>query len=224
MKKTVKLEKTKRIIYSAVALSLCIVALYSFWSWNKNNNDISPDVTDSYSETTINAVDDIQANTPVTNIPDDREDVSATTTEPLTVFYSFPLGDSIAKNFSNNELVKNSTTGDWRTHNGADIKGKSGDRVNAISDGTVISLSHDALWGTVVEIDHHNGVTAKYCGLRKGSTVKPGDDVKANDKVGLLDTIPIESDDGTHLHIEITKDGALVSPTDYLGKDIAING
>ncbi len=220
--KKVNDEKFKRILYSVSALVLCFVALFSFWQSNKDNDGTLPEVTDSFTEPSTKKIDEIQANTPVTNVPDDRYDVETTTEPPKTVFYSFPLGDSVSKEFSGNELVKNVTTDDWRTHNGVDIKGALGDRVNAIADGTVTELTHNALWGTVITIDHGNGIVAKYYGLRKDSTVRAGDDVKANEKVGLLGEIPLESDDGVHLHIEITKDGKLVSPTAYLGKEVDI--
>ncbi len=220
--KKVNDEKIKRVLYSVCALALCFVALFSFWLSNRDNDGNLPDVTDSFTESTTEKSADVQANTPVTNVPDDRYDIETTTEPPQTVSYIFPIGSSVSKEFSGDELVKNATTGDWRTHNGVDIKGALGDRVNAIADGTVTELTHNALWGTIVTIDHGNGIIAKYYGLRKDSTVRAGDEVKAKDKVGLLGEIPIESDDGVHLHIEITKDGRLVSPTAYLGKEVDI--
>ena len=83
-------------------------------------------------------------------------------------------------------------------------------------------MRDDTLWGTVVTINHNNGIVAEYCGLQKDSTLKAGATVKANEKIGLLGEIPIEKDDGIHLHLEIMKDGNLVSPSDYLGKSVDI--
>ncbi len=220
--KKVNDEKIKRIIYSVCALALCFVALFSFWQSNRDNDGILPEVTDSFTQTETKPKEDIQVNTPVTNVPDDRYNTETTTEAQKTITYSFPLGKSVSKEFSGDELVKNITTGDWRTHNGVDIKGQNGDRINAIADGTVTLISHNALWGTVVTVDHGNEITAKYCGLRKDSTVNAGDEVKAGDKIGLLDEIPIEADDGIHLHLEITKNGKYVSPSDYLGKEVDI--
>ncbi len=223
LKKTVNQENFKRILYSVTALVLCFVALFSFWMSNKDNDGVLPDVTDSVSTTKNAPREDIQVNTPVTNVPDDRYDNITTTTEAVQdIFYSFPLGNSVSKEYSKDELVKNATTGDWRTHNGVDIKGKKGESVKAISDGTVTHLSHNALWGTTITIDHGNGIVAKYCGFEKDSTVKPGDDVKANQQIGTLGEIPLENADGIHLHLEITKDGVSVSPSDYLGKHVDI--
>ncbi len=222
MKKNVTQENAKRILYSVVVLALCCVSLFAFWKQSNNNKDFIPESSTSTTKEADHKKD-IQANTPVTNVPDERNDVTTTTEPLLTVEFAFPLKSTIDKEFSKNELVKNNTTGDWRIHKGIDIKGASGDRINAIDDGTVTELQHNALWGTIVTIDHNNGFIAKYCGLRKDSTVKPGDEVKKNDKVGLLDEIPIEKQDGIHLHLELYKDGNAISPSEYLGKSVDIS-
>ena len=224
MKKSVKQENAKRVIYSLVVLALCGATLFAFWEQSNKNEDFIPD-TGTKSSVESETIGEIEVNVPVTNVPDEREKTTiTTTTEPLiTVEFAFPLKGTISKEYSRNELVKNTTTGDWRIHKGIDIKGASGDRINAIDDGVVTEVVHNALWGTVVTVDHDNGFIAKYHGLRKDSTVKPGDAVKKNGKIGLLHEIPIEKDDGIHLHLELYKDGVAISPSDYLGKSVDIS-
>lgn len=222
MKKSVQQENVKRILYSVVVLILCFVTLFAFWKQSNDNDDFIPEAdTSTLAETETRR--EIEANTPITNVPNERIDTTTTTEPLLTVEFAFPLKGTIAKEFSKDELVKNATTGDWRIHKGIDIKGASGDRINAIDDGIVTELVHNALWGTVVTIDHGNGFVAEYYGLRRDSTVKPGDEVKKNDKVGLLDEIPIEKSDGIHLHLELYKDGVVISPSEYLGKSVDIS-
>lgn len=218
MKRIRNQEKYKKIIYSAAALGICAATLFSFWMANKDNNGVLPDENSTVS-TTETTTEEAPVNNPVTNIPDERYN-DTTTKAPISVYYSYPLGNKIAKEYSKGEIVKNKTTDDWRTHNGVDINGAKGDQVNAICDGEVIAVRDDPLWGTVVTIDHGNGITADYCGLEKGSTVQPGDTVKINQKIGVLGEIPLESADGVHLHLEIHRDGVTVSPTDYLDKRI----
>lgn len=217
-------EKFKRNLYSVTALALCLVTLFSFWLANRNNDEFIPEGTDVTSQKDVITEKDVQVNTPVQNIPDERYD-NITTEAPviLSVEFVFPLKGSASKEFSRDELVKNVTTGDWRIHKGIDIKGASGDRINSVYDGTVTELVDSALWGTVVTVDHDNGFVAKYCGLRKDSTAKPGDEIKAGEKIGLLDEIPLEKDDGIHLHFELYKDGKVVSPSEYLGKKVDIS-
>ena len=214
-------EKIKKVIYSTCAVALCGATLFSFWLSNKDNvptEDISK--TSTTTETTTEK--EIQVNTPVTNVEDDRYITTTTEEAPKQVYYSFPLGDKVSREYSKGELTKNKTTDDWRTHNGVDINGTLGDPIKAICDGEVTEVRDDTLWGTVVTINHNNGIVAEYCGLQKDSTLKAGATVKANEKIGLLGEIPIEKDDGIHLHLEMLKDGNLVSPSDYLGKRVDI--
>ena len=222
MKRIKNQEKIKKTIYSVSALALCGVTLFSIWFSNKDNN-ITPQESDTTITTTEQTTEDVQVNTPVENVRDDRTDPVTTTEEtPISVFYSFPLGNKVAREYSKGEIVKNETTDDWRTHNGVDINGAEGDQVNAICDGVVTELEHSEIWGTIITINHGNGFTAKYYGLQKGTTAQPGDEVKANSKIGVLGEIPIESADGIHLHFELYKDGVTVSPSDYLGKRVDI--
>lgn len=222
MKRIKNQEKIKKTIYSVSALALCGVTLFSIRFSNKDNN-ITPQESDTTITTTEQTTEDIEVNTPVTNVRDDRTDPVTTTEEtPISVFYSFPLGNKVAREYSKGEIVKNKTTDDWRTHNGVDINGAEGDQVNAICDGVVTELEHSEIWGTIVTINHGNGFTAKYYGLQKDKVAQPGDEVKANSKIGVLGEIPIESADGIHLHFELYKDGVTVSPSDYLGKRVDI--
>ena len=219
MKRIRNIEKIKKTIYSTAALGICAATLFSFWMANKDNNTQSPDENSTIS-TTQTTTEEAPVNNPVNDIPDDRYNTESTTKEAVSVYFSYPLGNKIAKEYSKGEIVKNKTTDDWRTHNGIDINGAKGDQVNAICDGEVTAVRDDALWGTVVTIDHGNGITADYCGLEKNSTVQPGDIVKINQKIGVLGEIPLENADGIHLHLEMQRDGATISPSDYLDKRI----
>lgn len=132
--------------------------------------------------------------------------------------FSMPMGTTIGKDFSNGELVQSKTMGDWRVHNGIDFKGTTGDPVKAVNNGNIIKVYEDAMWGTVVEIDHGDGMIARYCGLGKGSTVVEGESIKINDKIGNLGTVPIEIGEDVHLHFEILQDGVAVDPLIAMGK------
>ena len=224
MKKAFNTENFKKVVYSVTALALCGVTLFAFNMQNRDNEDISSQNSDLHTEAEPSEeriTDEIEVNNPVENIPDDRF-TEPLTQQPTDVYYAYPFEGSVIKAYSGENLVKNSTTEDWRTHGGIDIGGSAGGRVNAICDGTVTHLEHNALWGTVLTIDHGNGITARYCGLEKGSTLTPGDEVKINEKIGVLGEIPIEKADGIHLHIEISRDGKAVSPALYLGKRVDI--
>ena len=69
-----------------------------------------------------------------------------------------PLDGETDKGFSDGEMVQSATMGDWRVHNGVDFRGAVGDPVKAINNGVVKAVYDDVLWGTVVEIDHGDGL------------------------------------------------------------------
>ena len=113
--------------------------------------------------------------------------------------------------FSGNELVYSATLGDWRTHNGADYAAPAGESVTAAKAGKVVSVSEDALWGGVVEIEDANGVTWRYCGVA-APAVKAGDSVTAAAELATAGTIPAETSGDAHIHLECVKDGAYLDP------------
>ena len=108
--------------------------------------------------------------------------------------------------------------GDWRTHNGIDFKGAEGDQVKAIANGKVINVYEDVLLGTVVEIDHGNGMTVRYCGMKEGSCLPEGTEVEKYGKIGTLGHIPVEISDEDHLHLEVLIDGEYADPLKALNK------
>ena len=104
--------------------------------------------------------------------------------------------------FSGDELVYSETLGDWRTHNGADYAADKGDKVHAVTA------------GTVAEVKTLDGGTWRYCGLDKAD-VKTGDEVHRGDVLGTVGTIPSEGEDASHLHLEyLDENGAYQDPED----------
>ncbi len=140
------------------------------------------------------------------------ESATVSGTLPRPNYFELPLGLDILQDYSRTEPVFNATMGDWRTHNGVDFAGVIGDPVKASAAGFVTDVYDDPMYGVVMEIDHGGGITAKYCGLGKGSTIPVGTEVKTNDTIGYLGTVPCESDAGAHLHMEMTENGEIVDP------------
>ena len=230
IKPDTKFEKVKKFSFGKIFyISLAVCALSaSLFAWKSTNKVASSLITTAPNSTTLYDWSNVARSTTendaedvgnvVTNIPDER--ASETTTEKINQkdYFSYPLSETVSVGYSDGAIVKNETTGDWRTHNGTDFPAAAGDGVKAINNGIVTAVYDDALWGTVVEINHGNNMIAKYCGLEKGTTVSAGDKISANDKVGSLGTVPIEEAQGAHLHLEIRVDGVTVNPLDAMGK------
>ena len=176
----------------------------------------------SVEETSIPLTDEV--NIGISGIADERIFTTEASTAPIeknkpfSGNFALPMGTDIMKDYINGEMVESKTMGDWRVHNGVDFAGSAGNDVAACADGTVTRVYDDSFWGTVVEIDHGNGMTARYCGLKSGSCLQEGAEVKMYDKIGSLGHIPVEISEEDHLHLEILIDGENVDPLKALNK------
>ncbi len=137
---------------------------------------------------------------------------------PSASFFVMPLTGEIIKDYSDKELQYSLTLGDWRLHKSVDIKGVTGDRINAAGDGTVTAVYDDPLYGLTIEINHGNDVIAVYSGLETAS-VSVGDVVGVNMELGTLGKVPCESVETTHLHFSMRVGDNLVSPMNMIGVD-----
>ncbi len=216
-KKANKFSLFKSGIYTAVAICVAASGIGAYSFIKKSLNAVGEH------ETSIdwdNQGGQLEADVPATKVTvpqtEDETATQQTTTKPenlpFTGSFSLPMGTEILKDYSNGEMVSSKTMGDWRVHNGIDFTGKESDNVFAIQSGKVTDVYDDPMWGLVVEIDHGNTMTAKYCGFKSGTTVKKGDTVKKGGTLGQLGIIPVEQADKPHLHLEITVNGVIVDP------------
>ena len=129
-----------------------------------------------------------------------------------------PLDGTTVTVFSMTELMYDETMGDWRTHNGLDIRADEGDAVKTAANGTVLEVVNDELMGTTVIIEHAGGYTTHYSSLQEAPPVGKGQEVYAGDIIGYVGaTAAAESTMGAHLHFSVYKDGAIVDPAEYVG-------
>ncbi|MGN0974866.1 MAG: peptidoglycan DD-metalloendopeptidase family protein [Gemmiger sp.] len=140
---------------------------------------------------------------------------AAPSAQPATSGTASPVSGELSRPYSGDELVYNSTLGDWRTHNGADYACNAGDTVTACRTGVVRTAYTDALWGGVVELNDADGVTWRYCGL-VSPAVAVGEEIRAGQPVGRAGTLPVEAADGTHVHVECRKGDAWLDPATLL--------
>lgn len=139
------------------------------------------------------------------------------TPAPAPLVFTWPVKGEIVAGFSVEALAYNETMGDWRTHNGLDIAADRGAQVLAAAAGTVSALYQDDLMGTVVEVDHGQGLVSQYANLAATPTVKVGDAVSTGTIIGSVGgTAALESGLASHIHYALLKEGCPVDPADYL--------
>ena len=135
----------------------------------------------------------------------------------LTLSFTLPLNTQVMAPFSGDQLVKNITLKEWRTHNGVDLKAEKGDMVKSACDGRVSAITFDPLWGTTVEIQSGDYVLT-YCGLSQDLNVKLNDSIAMGEHIGSVDVIPCEAADGIHLHFMVENNDEYIDPLSLLSE------
>ena len=140
--------------------------------------------------------------------------IAPLTLRPMTMERggAWPIGGGIVRAYDAQRSVYWEALGAWQAHMGVDIAGTAGEAVIASMDGTVESAVLDALWGWRVCIRHDYGREMCYAGL-ESCVVQPGMRVRRGETMGtLMESIPCEAELGTHLHVEMLRDGKHQDP------------
>lgn len=217
-------KKGNYVFYIIIIVSLIVVAVVAWiglsnmgekavepnTSKNENTNSQQYESNDeSYNESVIPKPDDIVSEI-MPSTPTDEE----VRDEPYQKSYTMPINGEILKDFSTDVLQYSQTFGDMRLHTAVDIACKEGTFISAITDGKVQSVEDSANLGKVIIIDHGDGLIVKYACV-KDPKVKAGDTVKGGNLIGAVGTVPMESSDQSHLHIEAEKNGKPISIMEF---------
>lgn len=200
-------------------LAFCLVAI-GVAAWTAWAGTITPDTAEKNNDSSVvspTPEDTDQVRAEVESEPYSSKDTSSVEIvlpeEPVIAKnFVYPVSGAVLKAFSDKELTYSKTFGDSRLHIGLDLECEKGSSVAACGNGIVVAIIDDAMLGTYVEIDHGNGIVARYCGLSGNVYVKEGNIVSAGTKLGLIGEIPCECADDTHLHLEFYKDEIPVNP------------
>jgi murein DD-endopeptidase MepM/ murein hydrolase activator NlpD len=157
---------------------------------------------------------------PIINAPDSGPtiDVEVPPVADDRPVYVLPMENfTVGKLPSLDKLVYSSSMNYWKTHNGIDLAADAGTEVRAVSAGTVTGVQDTVLEAMVITIDHGDGLFSYYKGLDSAAAVKVGDTVEAGTLIGTVAAnMPLERDEGAHLHFEMKLNGKYVDPMNYL--------
>lgn len=137
-------------------------------------------------------------------------------TNPIS--FVMPVANAtISKNYNAEELQFNKTLNCWEIHKGLDLLVTTGDNVVACYDGKVKDIYTNYLEGTTIEIEHSDGLISVYQGLNSETSVEIGDNVISGQTIGKAQgLVAVETEDGSHIHFELIKDGEKVDPLNYI--------
>lgn len=220
-----------------IVLFLCAAVIgMSVWAMNAGSETMYEDVTtvsvidEPVRETvfvtpepkTEESASEPQAETEEQGAEDDLTDIlypeGATAAETQQI-YLWPVGGELDRSYAVETLAYDSTMADWRTHAAIDISCAEGETVRACHAGTVESIYNDDLLGTVMVINHGDGVRSVYANLDEQTSVGVGTWVAAGVPVANVNGHAIgESAQQPHLHFAMYRDGQSINPTEYLSE------
>lgn len=152
-----------------------------------------------------------QQNVSSDNGTSSQEEAEPTNMEEMPPYFIVPVDGIVEKEFSYDTLQYSATYKDMRIHSGADIVPSNGTVIVAAADGEVINVEHDTVYGTVISIDHYDGVVLNYCGV-KNVTVNKNDIVEKGEIIAEVGIVNNECADKDHLHLELLLDGEYADP------------
>ena len=125
-------------------------------------------------------------------------------------------GDTVAA-YAMDCLSYNSTTRDWRVHDGIDIAAAAGAEVKAAADGQVYTVFNDDTMGTTVVIRHEDGYVTVYASLAEEVAVNAGDQVTLGQTIGAVgETALLENALGEHLQFSVLCNDEQMDPVKFL--------
>jgi len=131
--------------------------------------------------------------------------------------YIWPVQGEIDRSHDIENLSYDVTLGDWRTHKGIDIAAPLGASICAACGGSVVSIEEDSLYGTVVTVEHSDGMLSVYANLGESPAVSVGDWVETGDIIGSVGSTALcEVSQPSHLHFAMSMDGESLDPMEYL--------
>ena len=107
-------------------------------------------------------------------------------------------------------------TGFSANHKGVDFAAPEGTHVISVAAGLVTYAGERAGYGLMVEVNHGNGMTTRYCHNEK-LLVGQGEMIRKGQEVALIGSTGHST--GPHLHFEVLKNGVQVDPLRFIGED-----
>ena len=180
----------------AIAVSVCVLLVLTL-----------------VSVTALSFVNDGEENKTIEEVPN-----VPTGSEEVVVFTSPIEGGTITKEYAEDFLLEDSTTGIWQTHQALDYSASEGTKVLAVYDGEVESIENSMMDGLVITIKHAGNLKSVYKCLGDEALVSEGDKVTKGQEIGTVSTNLTEKADGAHLHFELYEGDKLIDPTPYFSE------
>lgn len=157
-------------------------------------------------------------NTPSDDDQQDDDDDDDQPSDDVSSAYDFISPVATLDVTNDYTFYYNQTLDCYHYHTGLDMAAEAGTEVLACVDGTVESITlGDLLDGNKIVLSHADGVKTSYYFIDVAEGLEVGDEVKRGDVIGTVaEPTGSEYKDGAHLHFEVSKNGELADPNEYL--------
>ena len=213
--------------YLALFACICLIAIGGVW-FTKNNveeltsNDLFVNNTNENSKKDDEEVHLIEKET-------DKEESIPTSTESKENLATAKqkqenkitklnfLGTKVVREYSEKEPSYSKTLDLWEVHKGLDISAEQGHEVKSLLDGKIVNVFKDDEHGISVKVESANNIVVVYSNLNEKTNVKKGQEIKEGQILGVVgNTTSVESEDGTHVHVEAFKGEESIDPMTLL--------
>ena len=204
---------------------------------DNSGSEVFSDSTDKFTSSALNVSEDETQEASSANVEESSEVVSDTETAqstdtqtdiPVMSEQQVPVEDYAVNNPDVDQtavivsseqpafiMPVNGNTLEGYSDKGIDIAANTGCSVQAVADGVIDETGKDAM-GEYVIISHAAGFITKYMGLENIENLTVGKEIKSGEVIGTSGKCTGENVTDPHIHFEMSKDGVLVNPTDYL--------
>lgn len=157
-------------------------------------------------------------NTPSDDDQQDDDDDDDQPSDDVSSAYEFISPVATLDVTNDYTFYYNQTLDCYHYHTGLDMAAEAGTEVLACVDGTVESITlGDLLDGNKIVLSHADGVKTSYYFIDVAEGLEVGDELKRGDVIGTVaEPTGSEYKDGAHLHFEVSKNGELADPNEYL--------
>jgi len=206
--------------YLALFACICSLAVGGVW-FTKNNMDELASNNGFVNNTDSNSKNDDELHL----IKKDNNDAVPTTTESQENLQqakekqkesdsklSF-LGKKVTREYSEKEPSYSKTLNLWEIHKGLDVSANTGQEIKSLLAGKIVDVFKDDKHGMSVKVKSENDIVVVYSNLNEKIKVKKDQTIKEGESLGIVgDTSAVESEEGTHVHIEAFKGKESIDP------------
>ena len=123
------------------------------------------------------------------------------------------LGKKVTREYSQKEPSYSKTLNLWEIHKGLDVSTNKGQEIKSLLAGKVVDVFKDDKQGMSVKVKSENDIVVVYSNLNEKIEVKKDQTIKEGESLGIVgDTSAVESEEGTHVHIEAFKEKESIDP------------